>query len=170
MKIYYTFFDTSLGTMYAAATGRGLCALSISCKSEEDFVKYLKSYTGCECERDDSLAWQLVKFVRRYLSGGVAFFSFSLDISFGTEFQQKVWEATQKVGYGTTATYGEIAKKIGSPRATRAIGQALSKNPILLAIPCHRVLGKGGKLTGFACGLEVKERLLQLERAPRKPV
>jgi methylated-DNA-[protein]-cysteine S-methyltransferase len=168
MKVAYTFFDTGLGTLYAAATERGLCALSLSSKSEEDFVKYLKSYTGCECERDDSLAWQLVKFVRRYLSRDVAFFSFSLDISFGTEFQQKVWQATQKVGYGTTTTYGEIAKRIGNARAARAVGQALRKNPILIAIPCHRVLGKDGKLTGFGCGLKMKEKLLQLERTPGK--
>jgi methylated-DNA-[protein]-cysteine S-methyltransferase len=165
MKVAYTFFDTGLGTIYAAATERGLCALSLSSKSEEDFVRWLTSYTRRECERDNSLAWQLVKFVRRYLSGEVPFFSFSLDVSFGTEFQQKVWQATQKVGYGTTTTYGEIAKRIGNARAARAVGQALRKNPILIGIPCHRVLGKDGKLVGFACGLELKERLLRLEGA-----
>jgi methylated-DNA-[protein]-cysteine S-methyltransferase len=165
MKVTYTFFDTGLGTLYAAESERGLCALSLWSGSEEDFVKWLRSYTGRECARDDSLAWQLVKFVRHYLSGEKAFLNFSLDTSFGTEFQQKVWEATQKVGYGTTATYSEIARQIGKPRAARAVGQALRKNPILIGIPCHRVLGKSGKLTGFACGVELKKRLLRLEGA-----
>ena len=81
----------------------------------------------------------------------------------GTPFQQRVWQALQQIPYGTTRTYGEIATAIGSPRASRAVGMACNKNPLLLIVPCHRVVGLNGHLTGFAYGTEAKQRLLELE-------
>ena len=81
----------------------------------------------------------------------------------GTVFQQAVWAALQTIPYGETRTYGEIAAQIGNPKATRAVGMACNKNPILMVIPCHRVIGKNGSLTGFGAGLELKELLLNLE-------
>jgi methylated-DNA-[protein]-cysteine S-methyltransferase len=81
----------------------------------------------------------------------------------GTPFQQEVWELLKKIPYGQTRTYGEIALQLHNPKASRAVGSANSKNPIPLFIPCHRVLGAKGKLTGFAGGLERKEKLLKLE-------
>ena len=83
----------------------------------------------------------------------------------GTDFQQAVWQALMQIPYGETRTYGEIAAQIGCPRASRAVGMACHKNPILLLVPCHRVIGADGKLTGFGAGLPVKERLLMLEGA-----
>ena len=82
----------------------------------------------------------------------------------GTPFQQRVWRALQQIPYGTTRTYGAIATIIGNPRASRAVGMACNKNPLLLIVPCHRVIGAGGKLTGFAYGTDAKRRLLELER------
>ena len=82
----------------------------------------------------------------------------------GTPFQQRVWRALQQIPYGTTCTYGEIATAIGNPRASRAVGMACNKNPLLLIVPCHRVIGANGKLTGFACGMNAKQWLLELER------
>ncbi|MFH1421483.1 MAG: methylated-DNA--[protein]-cysteine S-methyltransferase [Planctomycetota bacterium] len=168
MIVYYSFFDTSIGTFYCASTKRGLCALSLSPKSENDFIDHLKKYTRSECERDNSLARGLIKLVNRYLSGTPPFWSFPLDISFGTKFQQKVWLAVQKVGYGKTATYSKIAEMIGTPRSARAVGQALKKNPIVIIIPCHRILGKDDSLTGFACGLDMKKKLLDIESSANK--
>ena len=81
----------------------------------------------------------------------------------GTPFQQRVWQALQQIPYGATRTYGAIATAIGNPRASRAVGMACNKNPLLLIVPCHRVVGTGGKLVGFAYGTEAKQRLLELE-------
>lgn len=82
----------------------------------------------------------------------------------GTEFQQNVWKALQEIPWGEIRSYGEVAKSIGQPKAPRAVGMANSKNPILIFIPCHRVMGANGKLVGYAAGLDVKEYLLNLER------
>ena len=82
----------------------------------------------------------------------------------GTPFQLAVWQALRDIPYGQTRTYGEIAAAIGRPRAARAVGMANHDNPLLIFTPCHRVVGKDGSLTGFACGLEVKRRLLELEQ------
>ncbi len=81
----------------------------------------------------------------------------------GTPFQQCVWRALQQIPYGATSTYGEIATAIGTPRASRAVGMACNKNPLLLVVPCHRVVGTHGHLTGFAYGAEAKRWLLELE-------
>ena len=83
----------------------------------------------------------------------------------GTAFQLAVWTALRDIPYGQTRTYGEIAAAVGRPRAARAVGMANHDNPLLIFTPCHRVVGKDGALTGFACGLEVKRRLLELEGA-----
>ena len=84
----------------------------------------------------------------------------------GTEFQRAVWKALRDIPYGQTRTYGEIASAVGRPKAARAVGMANHDNPLLIFTPCHRVVGKNGSLTGFACGLEVKRRLLELEGVP----
>jgi methylated-DNA-[protein]-cysteine S-methyltransferase len=90
--------------------------------------------------------------------------SFSLDLDFaGTEFQKKVWQALLTIPHGQTRSYAQIAKQVGSPKALRAVGAAIGKNPISIIAPCHRVIGSTGKLTGFAGGLETKARLLALE-------
>lgn len=81
----------------------------------------------------------------------------------GTEFQRKVWAALKTVGYGETATYSEIAERIGNPKAVRAVASAIGSNPLSVILPCHRVIGKDGKLTGYAGGLDVKRFLLRLE-------
>ena len=82
----------------------------------------------------------------------------------GTEFQKSVWDQLLKVPYGETCSYGEIAKRIGNPKASRAIGMANNRNPISIIIPCHRVIGSSGKLVGYGGGLDIKERLLKLEK------
>lgn len=87
----------------------------------------------------------------------------------GTPFQQAVWNALKKIPYGETRSYGEIARQIGHPRASRAVGQANNRNPLPIVVPCHRVIGASGALTGYAGGLDIKVRLLELERhTPRR--
>ena len=99
-----------------------------------------------------------------YFSGKRTKFSLELN-PVGTEFQKTVWQELQKIPYGSTINYGELAKRIGNPKASRAVGAANGKNPIGIIIPCHRVIGKDGSLTGFGGGLSVKELLLKLENS-----
>jgi methylated-DNA-[protein]-cysteine S-methyltransferase len=83
----------------------------------------------------------------------------------GTDFQKQVWAATQKIPVGKVISYGELARRIRRPKAARAVGQALGKNPVMLAVPCHRVVGSNGSLTGFGGGLPLKKKLLKRENA-----
>ena len=101
--------------------------------------------------------------LREYEAGTRTGFTLPLAPS-GTAFQQQVWAALLEIPCGETRAYGEIAAAIGKPEAAQAVGMACNKNPILLLIPCHRIIGKGGKLTGYAAGLELKEQLLNLEK------
>lgn len=103
--------------------------------------------------------------LREYLVNIRKEFDFPIDPA-GTPFQKEVWNVLRQIPYGQTASYGEIAAQIGRPRAVRAVGQAIGRNPCLVAIPCHRVLGKDGSLTGFSAGMELKRRLLRLENIP----
>ena len=94
---------------------------------------------------------------------------FDLPLKFmGTGFQQKVWRELQRIPYGKTLSYSDIAQKIGSPKSCRAVGAANGRNPVSIVCPCHRVIGKGGSLTGFAGGLETKKYLLELEGRARQ--
>ncbi len=102
--------------------------------------------------------------LQEYLAGKRTAFDLPLAPE-GTPFQQRVWKALQNIPYGQTRSYADVAAAIGSPRATRAVGGANNRNPIAIVIPCHRVVGANGKLTGYAGGLPIKQRLLDLERA-----
>ena len=101
--------------------------------------------------------------VTEYLNGQRRDFDFPYVLR-GTEFQQKVWRALCAIPYGETRTYGEVAAAVGSPKAARAVGMANHRNPILIAVPCHRVIGADGRLVGYGSGLDMKEALLRLEK------
>jgi len=101
-----------------------------------------------------------------YFDGKRRSFSVPLDMR-GTSFQKSVWEALLAIPFGETRSYRDLAKKLGNPRATRAVGAANGRNPISIIVPCHRVIGSNGNLTGFAGGLETKARLLELEQGYR---
>ena len=108
------------------------------------------------------LLYEAEQQIMAYLEGKRQQLDFPIRMM-GTPFQQRVWRGLQQIPYGTTRTYGEIATAIGNPRASRAVGMACNKNPLLLIVPCHRVVGAGGKLTGFAYGMNAKQWLLELE-------
>ena len=114
-------------------------------------------------EGETPLTLQAAAELEEYFAGRRQAFTVPLSPR-GTDFQQAVWEALRAIPYGETRTYGEIAAAVGRPKAARAVGMANHDNPLLIFTPCHRVVGKNGALTGFACGLEVKRRLLELER------
>lgn len=104
------------------------------------------------------------KLLQEYLNGERRSFEIPICINQGTDFQRKVWTALRDIPFGQTRTYGEIAKQIGSPKGARAVGMACNKNPLLIITPCHRVIGATGSLTGFACGLDIKKTLLEIEK------
>ncbi|WP_457552714.1 methylated-DNA--[protein]-cysteine S-methyltransferase [Desulfobacula sp.] len=102
-----------------------------------------------------------------YFKGKLIKFDLELNAK-GTAFQKTVWQELVKIPYGETISYGQLAKSIGNPNASRAVGMANGKNPISIIIPCHRVIGKNGSLTGFGGGLDVKKKLLDLEKRIKK--
>lgn len=110
-----------------------------------------------------ALTEEVYRQVTEYLEGRRRAFDFPCVLR-GTEFQKKVWRALRDIPYGQTRTYGEIAAAVGNPKAARAVGMANHNNPILLAVPCHRVIGADGSLTGYGGGLDMKEALLRLEK------
>ena len=105
---------------------------------------------------------EAVRQLKEYFAGRRVDFELPLAPD-GTEFQRTVWSRLQEIPYGETISYGELAKRVGNPKASRAVGAANGSNPIPIVIPCHRVIGSNGKLTGFGGGLPTKERLLALE-------
>ena len=104
----------------------------------------------------------MVAQLEAYFAGELTTFNVDLELA-GTEFQRRVWAALQTIPYGETRSYGQIADQIGSPSASRAVGMANGHNPISIIVPCHRVIGSSGKLTGYGGGIERKQALLELE-------
>ncbi len=110
-----------------------------------------------------SVLQQCIQELEAYFKGTLTTFTVPVEPE-GTPFQQQVWNGLQEIPYGTTCTYAQLAEKIGNPRACRAVGNANNRNPVLILIPCHRVIGTNGTLTGYAAGLDIKEWLLHHER------
>jgi len=157
-------FSFGRWTMLLAATGRGLCYASGD--DEEDFARHMRRwYPGHRIVRDERTLEPYAARLREYYEGTRAGLDVPLDVR-GTPFQLAVWEELRRIPYGATRSYGDIARAIGRPSAVRAVGGAVGANPVMIAIPCHRVVGSDGSLTGFSCGLEWKTWLLRLERAP----
>lgn len=147
------FFQTELGTIGVAEDGRGITGV------------YLPGEKGLwdSAEEETPLLKQAEKQIKEYLAGHRKEFTVPLSLE-GTGFSRQVWEALQKIPYGQTRSYGQVAATIGRPGAARAVGQANNRNPISIIIPCHRVIGADGKLVGYAAGLKIKYQLLELER------
>lgn len=114
------------------------------------------------CKAGDGVLQQARRQLEGYFAGESRSFALPMRLD-GTEFQRAVWNALRHVGYGETVTYGELAARIGRPHAARAVGRALARNPLPIVVPCHRVVGHLGELTGFAGGIDRKRLLLELE-------
>ncbi len=119
----------------------------------------LKTEERTDSDITEKVLFEAKKQLLEYFSGKRTFFNLEYEFS-GTEFQKSVWRELEKIPFGKTKTYGEIAAAIGNPKAGRAVGSACNKNPLAIIVPCHRVIGKNGKLTGFASGTDIKEWLL----------
>lgn len=160
---------TPLGDMRLAASARGLVGLWF------DGQRHLPAQLdGAGCwPTDDAhpLLRAAAAQVQAYLNGARTGFDLPLDLSGGTPFQQAVWQALLAIPRGSTTSYGALARQIGNPAAVRAVGAAVGRNPLSVVVPCHRVLGSGGALTGYAGGLPRKTALLRLEAAqPAAPL
>lgn len=119
-------------------------------------------------EHDDSAFPDAVDQLTAYFAGDLTEFDLELDMV-GTQFQRRVWDALRTIPYGETCSYGEIARQIGSPSGSRAVGLANGHNPIGIIVPCHRVIGANGSLTGYGGGLDRKRALLELEKSRTMP-
>ncbi|MFE0048100.1 methylated-DNA--[protein]-cysteine S-methyltransferase [Streptomyces albireticuli] len=118
--------------------------------------------------RDDTPFPEVLHQLAAYFAGGSTRFDLPLRLD-GTPFQRRVWAGLQEIPYGATVSYGELADRIGAPGASRAVGLANGKNPVSIIVPCHRVIGAGGGLTGYGGGLDRKRRLLAFERGVAAP-
>jgi methylated-DNA-[protein]-cysteine S-methyltransferase len=150
---------TQYGDVKAVLSEKGVCSISFPRSKKKSRPKLQQERT----EPDKNLKKRFVSEIKQYFKGGKPVSNLPLDLGLCTPFQKKVYRAAQKIGYGEVRTYGWVAKKIGNPKASRAVGQALNKNPVPIIIPCHRVVAKDGDLRGFASGLGWKKRLLKLE-------
>lgn len=154
----YKFMPTVLGKLKLIASDQGLAA--ILWENEKPNRVRLGPLTE---GKNHPILLQAERELAEYLAGRRKSFSVKFDPA-GTPFQTKVWEALEKIPFGQTCSYGSIAKKIGNEKAVRAVGAAIGRNPISVMVPCHRVIGSSGDLTGFAGGLKTKKFLLTLER------
>jgi methylated-DNA-[protein]-cysteine S-methyltransferase len=143
-------FDTPLGTLWLDTDGAGLSSVAFD--------------GPAGARSDDALLREAESQLRAYFAGALTRFDVPLS-PHGTEFQRRVWNAVAGIPYGTTTTYSAVAAALGRPTACRAVGAANGRNPLALVVPCHRVVGASGALTGYGGGLERKRALLDLEAA-----
>jgi AraC family transcriptional regulator of adaptative response/methylated-DNA-[protein]-cysteine methyltransferase len=162
--IYLERFSTPLGPMFAGATEEGLCLLEFTDRRmlEREFKDLSKRLNAVFVPGSNEYISQAKEELGAYFAGRLQEFSVKL-FTPGTEFQQRVWNVLQKIPYGETRSYLEQAKKLGNPKAVRAVARANGMNRIAIIIPCHRVIGSDGALTGYAGGLPRKEWLLDME-------
>ncbi|MFC1875155.1 methylated-DNA--[protein]-cysteine S-methyltransferase [Chloroflexota bacterium] len=168
MEYYYHVFNTGKGWVAILGSTRGLVSVTPPRSSAQGALDYLgraieQAAPSPERFRD------LTRRLQDYFSGHKVLFPDKLDLASATPFQRVVWQATRLIAYGETRSYGWLADKVSRPGAARAIGHALSKNPLPIIVPCHRVIGGNGSLGGFSDGLEMKRRLLHLEAATTSP-
>lgn len=162
--MYTTYFTSPLGLIQIQATDDKIVSLEFIRRGARRAPDILSQISGA---RRAPLR-ECIQQLKEYFSGKRKKFDLPIEMT-GTDFQKSVWKALQKIPYGKTMSYKGIAEKIGNPKAMRAVGNANNKNKLPLIIPCHRVIGANGKLVGFACGLDKKEWLLQLEQKNEHP-
>lgn len=155
--MYFTRFQTDLCEIILAGDDKGLRHLHLNTGEGKR-----KFDISPEWQENTEFFTAAVTQINDYLAGIRKDFDINIAPE-GTDFQRRVWRQLQTIAYGETRTYGEIAAELGSPGSSRAVGAANGRNPIPLIIPCHRVIGAGGTLTGYAHGLAAKQRLLDIE-------
>jgi methylated-DNA-[protein]-cysteine S-methyltransferase len=164
MSLVLATHETPLGTLAIGLDGAALCALDFE-EGASTLAARLTRRFGRAPARDDAAAHPVIERLERYFGGDLRALDDLSVAGGGTPFQARVWAALRTIPPGETRSYADIAAAVGAPDAVRAVGAANGKNPIALVVPCHRVIGKDGTLTGYAGGLWRKEWLLKHERA-----
>ncbi|WP_342618311.1 methylated-DNA--[protein]-cysteine S-methyltransferase [Rhodoferax sp. GW822-FHT02A01] len=157
-------FESPLGRMTLAASDAGLAGVWF------DGQKHMPDINHWPAQDDHPVLLQAAAQLRQYFAGSRQRFDLPLDTSQGTAFQQQVWQALLDIPAGQTISYGTLSQRIGKSSAVRAVGAAVGRNPISIVVPCHRVVGADGSLTGYAGGLDRKTTLLQLEKSQPKTI
>lgn len=160
-EIFYAYMDSPIGRLTIVATAQGLTEI----RFPNQHTTRLAASPSTQDNKKHSphCIEQALAQLRAYFAGNLRVFDLTLAPR-GTDFQQTVWTQLRAIPYGATASYGAIAAAIGKPTAARAVGMANSKNPLPIVVPCHRIIGSNGALTGFAGGLDTKRWLLSHER------
>lgn len=167
-RVRYGWADTPVGRLLVAASERGVCAIELGAIGDEarslaslaDFAR--RRLVGPELVADAGAVREACLQLAEYFDGRRRSFELPLDLH-GSPFAKSVWRQLLGLGFGETVSYGELARRLGIPGASRAVGRANGSNPVPIVVPCHRVLAAGGRLGGFSAGLETKRRLLALE-------
>ncbi len=149
-SFFYDVFDSPLGSLYLEFSGKLLTGISFRKPSAIPF-------------KESSVPEEFKKELASYFNGVCIDFNQKVKFLIGTDFEKKVWNALKGIPFGETRTYKWIAEKIANPSATRAVGRALSKNPIIIVVPCHRVIESNGSIGGYSPGVNTKRRLLEME-------
>lgn len=165
MNLRYSIVKTPLGNVFAAVNEGGALVelLFLGRRTVEDSVQRLQK-AGHSLELNENALREVRTQIGEYFRGKRRQFDLPVHLE-GTDFQRRVWNQLRGIGYGETISYGELALRVGAPRAARAVGRANATNPVALVIPCHRVIGQAGQLTGYGGGMEIKKALLVLEGA-----
>ena len=161
--VRFTIAPSPLGRMLIAATDKGICAIQFAGSDEELQQGLMREFPFASRKRDDAALAEWRVSLEQLLNGQQPYPSLPLDIR-ATAFQRRVWEHLQRIPRGETQSYSVVAKKLGMPKATRAVARACATNPVAIAIPCHRVVREDGDLGGYRWGIDRKEQLLEMEK------
>ena len=164
LDVGFDIVDSPIGPLLVAATGRGLCRVWFEPDPEQQLDSLARAF-GPRVLRSHTTVAGAERQLDEYFAGRRESFELEVDLRATAPFARTVLEELARVPYGQTTTYGTLAARVGAPRAARAVGTVMNRNPIPIVLPCHRVLGANGSLTGYAGGLALKERLLRLEGA-----
>ena len=168
-QVRYTCANSPLGRMFIAATEKGICAVQFADNDDELEHGLKHEFPFALRRRDDEALHKWKENLLRHMRGQKLHTALPLDIQ-ATAFQRKVWQHLQSIPFGSTNSYGEVAKAIGRPSASRAVARACATNPVAVAIPCHRVVRNDGGISGYRWGVERKKTLLEMEREKRAGV
>jgi methylated-DNA-[protein]-cysteine S-methyltransferase len=159
---YYSEVTSPIGQLTLSASAAGLSGVHME---NQGGVPGARAHW----QRSDERLAEAHRQLREYFDGARTVFDLELDLGCGTDFQRRVWTALLTIPYGESVSYGEIARRIGQPPAVRAVGLANGRNPVAIIVPCHRVIGANGTLTGYGGGLDRKRLLLAHEQENRRP-
>ena len=162
-KIFFTTFPSPIGEILISRTSKGVNILTFEPNKSYFFSKLENFKPFFDVIEEKKEFEREIKQLDEYFWGKRKKFDIEIDLSSGTPFCRSVWDVLYHIPYGVTLSYEEVAQRIGNKNASRAVGQACKKNPVAIFVPCHRVIGKNKKLTGFSSGLEIKAYLLKIE-------